>query len=214
MIHISHRPRLRGVIHHYAFFLSLLAGAFLIALAPTPRVRLGVVIYAATLSALLGTSALYHRVTWSMPTRRWMGRLDHSMISLLIAGTYTPFGLAAVSGTLAALLLLPIWLCAVAGIALHVIWYDAPKWLSAAVYVAIGWLGVVAMPALTAQLGWTPILLLLAGGIVYSLGALVYALQRPNPSPLVFGYHEVFHALVVVAALAHYAAVAMILRLA
>ncbi len=204
------RPRLRGVIHHYSFYLSLLAGAVLIALAQTPRALLGVSIYAASLSALLGTSALYHRVTWSVPTRRWVARLDHSMISMLIAGTYTPFGMAAVSGTMAAALLLPIWIVASAGVVLHVLWSDAPKWLSAAIYVAMGWVGGVAMPGLSEQLGWTPTLLLLAGGIVYSLGALVYALQRPDPIPHVFGYHEVFHSLVVLAAAAHFAAVAIV----
>lgn len=206
------RPRLRGVIHYYAFFFSLLAGAVLITLAPTPRALVGVGVYVFSLSALLGTSALYHRVTWSPPTRRWVGRLDHSMISVLIAGTYTPFGMAAPTGTLAALLLLPIWVSAVASIALHLFWYDAPKWISAVVYVAIGWLGVLAMPGLTGQVGWAPTMLLLAGGIVYSLGALVYALQRPNPFPHIFGYHEVFHSLVVVAAIAHFAAVALALH--
>jgi len=204
------RPRLRGVIHHYAFFCSLLAGGCLVALAPTPRALVGAGVYAASLSALLGTSALYHRVTWSAPARRWMGRLDHSMISVLIAGTYTPFGMLALSGTRSEALLLPIWIAACAGIALHLFWYDAPKWLSALTYVAIGWLGVLAMPGLVEQLGWTPVLFLIAGGILYSGGALVYALRRPNPVPHVFGYHEVFHSLVVVAALAHYVAVAMV----
>lgn len=207
----STRPRLRGVIHHYAFFVSLLGGAALLALAPTPQALVGAAIYAASLSALLGTSALYHRVTWSVSARRWMGRLDHSMISLLIAGTYTPFGMLALSGSNASLLLLPIWVGALAGIALHLFWYDAPKWLSAVTYVAIGWLGVAAMPGLAAQLGWAPPVLLLVGGVVYSLGALAYALRRPDPIPHIFGYHEVFHALVVVGALAHYVAVAMAL---
>ena len=204
------RPRLRGVIHQYSFFLSLLAGGLLIAMASTPRTMTGVSIYAVSLSALLGTSALYHRVTWSVPARRWMGRLDHSMISMLIAGTYTPFGMSAASGTLASVLLLPIWIAASAGVALHLLWFDAPKWLSAVIYVAIGWLGVAAMPGLGRQWGWTPMLLLLGGGLAYSIGALVYALRRPDPVPHVFGYHEVFHSLVVLAAVAHFAAVAMI----
>jgi len=202
---------MRGVIHFYAFFFSLLAGAALIAVAPTPRALVGVAVYAASLSALLGTSALFHRVTWSVPARRWMGRLDHSMISVLIAGTYTPFGMTAPSGTMAASLLLPIWLAALAGIALHLFWYDAPKWLSAVAYVATGWLALAAFPGLADIWGWAPPILLLAGGIVYSLGALVYATQRPNPIPHVFGYHEVFHSLVVVAATAHYCAVAIML---
>ncbi len=206
------RPRLRGMIHYYAFFVSLLSGTLLLLSAPTAQAQFGAGVYAASLSALLGVSALYHRVTWSAPTRRWVGRLDHSMICVLIAGTYTPFGLAALSETSSATLLSVIWFAAFAGISLHLLWFDAPKWLSAVVYVAIGWLGAVAMPEMVGRVGWTPTMLLLAGGILYSLGALVYALRRPDPVPHVFGYHEVFHSLVVVAALAHYVAVAMTLH--
>ncbi len=207
----STRPRLRGVIHHYAFFLSLMTGAWLIAVAPTPPTLIAAAVYTASLSALLGTSALYHRVTWSPSARRWVGRLDHSMISVLIAGTYTPFAMAATPGTLASQLLLPIWFGALASIAVHLFWYDAPKALSAAIYVAIGWLGVAAVPSLAVQMGWAPPTLLLAGGIAYSVGALVYARRSPDPIPHIFGYHEVFHALVVVGALAHYVAVAIAL---
>jgi hemolysin III len=205
---VATRPRLRGVIHHYAFFASLLTGGVLIALAPGRRFWAALV-YASSLSALLGVSALYHRITWSPARRRWVGRLDHSMIHVLIAGTYTPFGMLALSDTLAALLLRVAWGGAAAGIALHVMWHDAPKWLSACVYVAMGWIGIAAMPGLVAQTGWTPVVLLMVGGLVYSAGALVYAARRPDPVPAVFGYHEVFHALVVVAASVHYAAVAM-----
>lgn len=197
------------MIHHYSFFLSLLTGAALVTLASTKQAIVGAAIYAFSVSALLGTSALYHRVTWSPAARRWMGRLDHSMISVLIAGTYTPFGMKAAPGSVASVLLGPIWLSALAGIALHLFWYDAPKWLSALVYVAIGWVGVVALPELAGDLGWTAVSLLVAGGVVYSVGALVYAVQRPDPVPHVFGYHEVFHSLVVLAAVAHYAAIAI-----
>jgi hemolysin III len=203
------RPRLRGVIHHYAFYASLLTGGMLIWAAPTSRRFWAAAVYAASLSALLGVSALYHRITWSPVGRRWMGRLDHSMIYVLIAGTYTPFGMLALSDTLAAFLLRVAWGGAAAGIALHVLWSNAPKWLSAAVYVAMGWVGVAAMPSLVVQSGWTPTALLLVGGLVYSVGAWVYASRRPDPVPMVFGYHEVFHTLVVVAALVHYVAVAM-----
>ena len=205
------RPRLRGVVHHYAFYASLAAGALLVARAPDHRALVAGAIYTGSLSALLGVSALYHRVTWSVPARRWMGRLDHSMINVLIAGTYTPFGMVAASGTLAAFLLGVAWIGAAANILVHLLWLDAPKWLSAAVYVGLGWVGVTATPQLVHQIGWTPIALLFAGGVVYSLGALVYALRRPDPLPAVFGYHEIFHVLVVVAALAHYLAVSLTL---
>jgi hemolysin III len=205
------RPRLRGVIHHYAFFVSLVAGALLVALVPDRQAFVAACVYAASLSALLGTSALYHRITWSPAARRWMGRLDHSMISVLIAGTYTPFGMTALSGSVGAFLLVAAWGGAAAGIGLHVLWLDAPKWLSAATYVAMGWVGVAAAPAVVAGVGWTAAALLLAGGVVYSVGAYVYAVRRPDPVPAVFGYHEVFHALVVLAALTHYVAVAITL---
>jgi hemolysin III len=197
------------VIHHYAFFASLLTGGVLVALAPTARRLWAAAIYAVSLSALLGVSALYHRTTWSPTGRRWMGRLDHSMIHVLIAGTYTPFGMLALSDTVAAFLLRVAWGGAAAGIALHVLWIDAPKWLSACVYVAMGWVGVAAMPSLVTQRGWGPTAFLLIGGLAYSAGAWVYANRRPDPVPAVFGYHEVFHTLVVVAASAHYVAVAM-----
>ena len=204
------RPTLRGVIHHYAFFVSLIAGVVLALRAGTRTAFVGVAIYAFSLSALLGVSALYHRITWTPEVRRWMGRLDHSMINVLIAGTYTPFGLLAVSGAFASTLLTIIWSGAAANIVMHLVWLDAPKWLSAALYVALGWVGVAAMPTMVGTSGWTPTLLLLGGGIFYSLGALVYARRRPDPVPTVFGYHEVFHALVVLGAGLHWAAVALI----
>jgi hemolysin III len=196
------------VLHHYSFYASLVSGALLVAAAPS-RWTLVALIYGASLSALLGVSALYHRVTWSVPARRRMGRLDHSMINVLIAGTYTPFGVATLSGTLGAALLAIVWLGALANIVLHVVWLDAPKWLSAIAYVTLGWVGVAAMPELVVTAGWVPAALLGAGGLIYSAGAVVYAVRRPDPVPAVFGYHEVFHALVVVAAVTHYAAVAL-----
>jgi len=208
-IHAPSKPRLRGVLHHYAFFVSLVTGAVLLAFAPDRRALVAAGVYGVSLSALLGVSALYHRPTWSVPARRWMGRLDHSMISVLIAGTYTPFGMLAISGTFAALLLGVIWGGALASIVLHVVWIDLPKWLSASLYVVLGWVGIAAMPDLVDHAGWTVTALLASGGILYSVGALVYALRRPDPVPAVFGYHEVFHALVLAAATAHYAAVAL-----
>lgn len=203
------RPRLRGVLHQYAFFASLVAGTVLVAMAATPRARLGALVYGASLSALLGVSALFHRVTWnSAGARRWMGRLDHTMIAVLIAGTFTPFAMLALPDHLGPTLLLVVWVGAAVGTLLHVVWADIPKWLSALSYVVLGWVGVVATPTLIAA-GWTIPVLLLLGGLLYSAGAAVYALKRPDPVPAVFGYHEVFHALVVVAAAVHWAAVAV-----
>jgi len=205
------KPRLRGVSHEYAFFVSLLAGAALILAAPSARAALAATVYALSLSALFGVSALYHRVTWSVPVRRWMRRLDHSMIFLLIAGTYTPFGLLALSGTLAVVVLAVVWSGALAGMALNLIWIDAPKWFSAMVYTSLGWVAIVALPQLVSQIGSTATGLLALGGVLYSAGAAVYGLRRPNPVPAVFGYHEVFHALVIAAAAAQYAVIAFYL---
>ena len=203
------RPRLRGVIHHYAFYASIVMGGVLAALAPNRRSLVVALVYGVSLSALLGVSALYHRVTWSVATRRHLGRLDHSMINLLIAGTYTPFGVLALSGTFAVVLLAIVWSGALVNLVVHALWIDAPKSFSAASYVLLGSVGVAAMPDLYAHAGWTATALLALGGVLYSIGALVYAVRRPDPVPAVFGYHEVFHALVVVAALAHYTAVAL-----
>lgn len=205
----SERPRLRGVLHHYAFLVSLATGAVLAVLAPDGHALAAVVVYATSLSALLGVSALFHRVTWSVAARRWMARLDHAMIAVLIAGTFTPFAVVAIEAPLATRLLAIIWGGAAAGIVLHLVWIDMPKWVSAVLYVALGWAGILAAPQVVSHAGWTAFGLLLAGGIVYSIGALVYALRRPDPLPAVFGYHEVFHSLVVVAAATHYAAVAI-----
>jgi len=205
------KPRLRGVSHEYAFFVSLLAGAALIFAAPSARAALASTVYALSLSALFGVSALYHGVTWSGPVRRWMRRLDHSMIFLLIAGTYTPFGLLALSGTLAVVVLAVVWSGALAGMALNLIWIDAPKWFSAIVYTSLGWVAVVALPQLVSQIGSTATGLLALGGVLYSAGAAVYGLRRPDPVPAVFGYHEVFHALVIAAAAAQYTVIAFYL---
>lgn len=202
------RPRLRGVLHAWAFPISLVSGAVLVAMAPTQRALAAAAIYAATLSGLLGVSALYHRVHWSAAADRWMQRLDHSMIFCLIAGTFTPFCALTLQGRLGSALLAVVWGGAVAGIVTKLAWADGPRWVTAVIAVTLGWVAVVAMPALVARAGWVPTGLLMLGGILYSLGAVVYMRRHPDPAPSVFGYHEVFHALVIAAALAHYAAVA------
>lgn len=204
------KPKLRGVIHGYAFPVSLLAGAVLVYFASAGRERLALAIYAISLSALLGTSALYHRVDWKRPTTRmWMRRLDHSMIFLLIAGTVTPFALIVVEGTLGTALLIAVWAGALAGILVETLWTNSPKWVSVIVYLAVGWIGAIAYPSIVSSAGVGAGVLIAVGAILYTVGALIYALQRPNPSPKVFGYHEIFHVLVVAAAIAHFAAVAI-----
>jgi hemolysin III len=204
------KPRLRGVTHEWAFFISLIAGAALIAAAPNSHARLGVAIYAFSLSALLGTSALYHRVNWRRPEiRRWMRRLDHSMIFLLIAGTVTPFALLVMHGPLASALLIAVWAGAGAGIVVELIWVDAPKWVTTIVYLAVGWIGALGFPAIVIEAGLGAGILIAVGGVLYTAGAVVYARQRPDPNPAVFGYHEIFHVLVLAAAAAHFAAVAI-----
>jgi hemolysin III len=203
------KPRLRGVLHQYAFFVSLASGTLLVMLAATTRAALAVAIYAASVSALFGASALYHRLTWTTPARRRMRRLDHAMIFLLIAGTYTPVGLLVLRGRLASVVLAVVWGGAVAGIVLELAWTSAPRWLGGTVYLALGWVAVVAMPQLFARLGVAGGLLLVAGGLAYSAGAAIYALRRPDPVPAVFGYHEVFHLLVIAGVAAHFLAISL-----
>jgi hemolysin III len=203
------KPRLRGVLHQYAFFVSLASGTLLVLLATTVRASVAAVIYAASVSALFGVSALYHRVTWTGPARRRMRRLDHAMIFLLIAGTYTPVGLLVLQGRLGTVVLAVVWGGAIAGIVLELAWAGAPRWLGGTVYLALGWVAVVAMPQLFARLGVTGGMLIVAGGLVYSAGAAVYALRRPDPVPAVFGYHEVFHLLVIAGVAAHFLAISL-----
>lgn len=203
------RPRLRGVSHQWAFFASVVTGIALVAAAPEGTATLAAAIYAVSVAALFGTSAIYHRVTWrSVDARRWMRRLDHSMIFFVIAGTYTPFALLALEGTIATVILVVVWVGAAGGIVLKLLWIDAPKWLVAAVYVALGWVALAAFPQLYEGLGLTATAMVAGGGVLYTLGAVVYALRRPDPSPRVFGYHEVFHLLVIAAAALQYAVVA------
>jgi len=204
------KPRLRGVSHEWAFFISLVAGAALVLTAPTGRAAAVAAIYAGSLSALLGVSALYHRIDWRRPEiRRWMRRLDHSMIFLLIAGTVTPFAVLVLGGPLGQALLIAVWAGAVAGIAVEMVWVEAPKWAAVIVYLTVGWIGALGFPAIVAKAGIGAGALIAVGGILYTAGAVVYARQRPDPNPAVFGYHEIFHVLVIAAAAAHFAAVAI-----
>jgi hemolysin III len=203
------KPKLRGVSHEWAFFLSLGLGAALIVAADTPQATLAVAIYAASLSALFGTSALYHRVDWKRPdVRRWMRRLDHSMIFFLIAGTYTPFALLVLDGPLSDAILAVVWAGAVIGAIVEMVWIEHPKWVAAVIYMSLGWVAAIGFPGLWEGMGVGGALLVAAGGLLYTVGAVVYATQRPDPNPRVFGYHEIFHLFVIAAAAAHFAAVA------
>jgi hemolysin III len=204
------KPRLRGVVHQWAFVVSLIAGGVLVWAASGAQARLAVGIYALSLSALFGTSALYHRVNWRRPSaRRWMRRLDHSMIFMLIAGTITPFAVLVMDGPLATALLIAVWAAAAAGVIVELIWVDAPKWVSVAVYLTVGWIGALGFPSIAVEAGIGAAVLIALGGLMYTSGAVIYARQRPDPKPAVFGYHEIFHVLVVVAAASHFAAIAL-----
>jgi hemolysin III len=202
------KPLLRGVFHLYAFFGAVAAGIVLVAVSEGARPRTAAGVYAVSLALMFGASALYHRVPWRSPrVRAWMRRLDHCGIFLLIAGTYTPFALLVFNGTLATVVLVVVWAGAAAGIALKLAWIDAPRWLAAALYVLLGWVGVIAAPQLFAGAGVAWATLIVVGGALYTLGAVAYAVQWPNPVPAVFGFHEVFHVLVVAAAATQFVAV-------
>ncbi|GAA3743017.1 hemolysin III family protein [Plantactinospora mayteni] len=204
------KPRMRGWLHAYAFFVAVLAGVVLCAIAATrpgwtPLVSC--LVYSVTVCGLFGTSALYHRRVWSERGYRVMRRLDHSMIFVFIAGTYTPFCLLVLSPTSAAVLLLIVWTGALAGVATKLVWPHAPRWVSAPLYLALGWVAVAVLPDILDRGGVTVLALLVAGGAAYSIGAVCYALRRPNPWPTVFGHHELFHACTLVAAICHHVAI-------
>ena len=207
------KPRMRGWLHTYAFGVAVVAGAVLSGIAATRGVASLVTcaIYSLTVVGLFGASALYHRRVWSPRGFQVMRRLDHSMIFLLIAGTYTPFSVLLLSPGTAAAVLGVVWGGAVAGVGLKLAWPHAPRWLSAPLYVALGWVALAVLPDLLRAGGVAPFVLLLAGGVGYTTGALCYALRRPNPWPAVFGHHEFFHAFTLVAALCHHIAVYLIL---
>jgi hemolysin III len=206
---LNQKPRFRGVSHQWAFFVSLAAGAALILLANGSTATVAAAIYAFSLSALLGVSALYHRITWRPEARRWMRRLDHTMIFVLIAGTYTPFALLVLHGDLARIVLIAVWVMAGAGMVLNLLWWNAPKQVTAAVYISTGWVALLAVPQLWDGLGPVGFGLIVLGGILYTAGAIVYARRRPDPRPTVFGYHEIFHLLVIAAAICDFAAIAI-----
>jgi hemolysin III len=201
-------PRLRGLLHAHAAWVAAAASVVLVALAPTGGARVAALIYGAGLIALFSASALYHRWRGDPRWKPWLRRLDHSTIFVFIAASYTPVGLLVLDGTLQTVVLVSVWAGAAAGVTLSLAWISAPRWLVAASYLAVGWVAVIALPELWSEVGAAPFLLLAAGGALYSLGAAVYAIRKPNLWPRTFGFHEVFHALVIAAALAHFVAMA------
>jgi len=201
---------MRGWLHTYAFFVALACGLALCSIAATrpgwaPLVSC--LIYSVTVCGLFGTSALYHRRVWSERGYQIMRRMDHSMIFVFIAGTYTPLCALLLPTRLATILLFLVWGGALAGVALKLVWPHASRWLSAPLYLALGWVAVAVLPDILRQGGVTVLVLLAAGGVVYSVGAVFYALRRPNPWPEIFGHHEFFHACTLVAAACHHVAI-------
>ncbi len=206
----AERPRLRGVFHQWAFLLTLPLGLALVLAADEPRARFAAGVFALSVAVMFGASALYHRVTWSPSRRLLLRRLDHAGIYGLIAGTYTPFGLLALSGGWRVGVLAVVWTGASLAVLQKFAWPEAPKWISAALAIGLGWVAVVALPELVRNAGVTATLLALAGGVLYTAGAVVYVWQRPDPVPAVFGYHEIFHVLVTAAVALQAAAVAIL----
>ena len=201
-------PILRGVSHAWAFWVALAAGAVLLVLAPGADARFAALVYAVGLCALFAGSGLYHRWRWDPRWRPLLRRIDHSTIFIFIAASYTPIALLVLEGPLRVVVLIGVWSGAVAGVAFSVAWISAPRVLTAGTYLALGWFAVITIPQLVDRLPVVPLALLATGGVLYTVGALVYAARRPNPWPRTFGFHEVFHAFVIAAAAAHFAAMA------
>jgi hemolysin III len=201
-------PILRGVSHFWAVWFAAAGAAVLVVLASSASARVAAAIYGAGLIALFGGSALYHRWRWDPRWRPLLRRIDHSTIFVFIAASYTPVGILVLDGTLQVVVLIVVWVGAIAGVAFSLAWIDAPRALQAALYIGLGWVAVLATPQIVEKLGTAPVALLGAGGVLYTVGAVVYAAQRPNPWPRVFGFHELFHAFVIAAAVCHFVAMA------
>jgi hemolysin III len=201
-------PRLRGVSHLYAFFCATAAAATLVVAAPGGMSRAAALIYGTGLCALFGGSALYHRWRWNPRWRPILQRVDHSTIFVFIAASYTPVCLLVLSGPVRWAVLVTVWAGALGGVALSVAWITAPRVVACACYLALGWVALVALPQLLHALPVAPLVLFVIGGVLYSLGAVVFAAQRPNPWPRVFGFHEIFHVFVILAATVHFVALA------
>jgi hemolysin III len=212
--HPDTKPRLRGWLHLGAFPIALLAGLALTATAPTLPGRLSTAVYVAASALLFGISALYHRTTLTHTATAVLKRLDHANIYLIIAGTYTPIAVLALHGTPRTALLTVIWTGAALGVLFRVLWHGAPRWLYTVLYIVLGWAAVFVIPQLADGAGVAATVLIFTGGVLYTVGGVVYALKRPNPSVRWFGFHEVFHAFTVAAYIAQFTAVALVVQAA
>jgi hemolysin III len=201
------KPKFRGRLHQLAFYVAVPQGIALVVAAAGALERIGGIIYAVTLAGLYGVSAAYHRLKWSPRALLRMRRLDHSMIFALIAGTYTPIALVAMHGVWRVVVLASVWAGASSGIVMKLVGLERTRKITAAMYIVLGWLALAAAPAIVPQLDVLEMSLIAAGGVLYTVGAIVLATHRPDPDPLVFGYHEVWHVMVVSASLCHYAAI-------
>ncbi len=201
-------PRLRGVTHAYAFWCALVASAVLVALTPSGVPRVAAAVYGAGLCALFGGSGLYHRWRWHPRWRPILRRIDHSTIYVFIAACYTPVAVLVLEGGTRWAVLITVWAGALVGVTFSVAWISAPRALCAALYIALGWVAVIAFPQLSSELSLIPLILIGAGGVLYTAGAVIFALGRPNPWPATFGFHEIFHVFVILAAVTHFVAMA------
>ncbi|MDO9352664.1 MAG: hemolysin III family protein [Solirubrobacteraceae bacterium] len=203
------KPSLRGVSHQWALLVAVVAGTALVVATPAGSSRLAVAVYVASLCGMLGASASYHRIDWSPRCEGAARRLDHSMIFVLVAGTYTPFAVLVMDGPMADAVLVSVWSAALLGVVFTTAFTNPPTWLRTGLCAALGWASLIAAPQLIDHAGLGAAGLLLLGGLLYTAGGVVYVRQRPDPVPHVFGFHEVFHVLVLAASAVHFAAVAI-----
>jgi hemolysin III len=203
------KPRLRGRLHQVAFFVSVPAGVSLVAMAASGVARASAAIYAVSLSALYAASAAFHRVNWRPTTWKWMRRLDHSMIFVLIAGTYTPYALLVLPPPWSTVVLATVWGGGAVGIVMRM-FTRGLNVVEQTLYMALGWVALLTLPVTIGRLGWVETLLMFSGGVLYTVGAIIFGLRKPDPKPAVFGYHEVWHSMVIGASMCHYALILLL----